>query len=243
MSYYIGLSILSNNPDCQCRRDRKEILRAEARHILSRLADRPFAEDAIATDGQGRPFFRKETSALPCSGGRFPCDIDFSISHSGSLAAVSVVKGAGIRTGCDVELVRPRVRAGKIAEQFFSAAERDYIFFQGCFDETKFYEIWTLKECYIKLRGLSVFDMPAVPSFIRDGNFAFSAAGAAPLSFCLYELGGSGEHYVLAAAIEGAEAEQPEIRWFSPAASQKGGEAAAVLAGDRWAAPGLIAQF
>jgi phosphopantetheinyl transferase len=215
------LSILSNNPDCQRKRERKEVLRAEARNILSRLADRPFTEDAIATDGQGRPFFSEGNLDTAVSLRRvLGCGVDFSISHSGSLAAVSLVTGTGIRTGCDVELVRPRGRAGKIAEQFFSAAERDYIFFQGCFDETKFYEIWTLKECYIKLRGLSVFDMPAVPSFIRDGNFVFDAAGTAPLSFCLYELGGSGERYVLAAAVEGTEAEQPEIQWFSPAGGE-----------------------
>ena len=211
MSYYIGLSILSNNgPDSgRGGKERQKRLSDEARRMVSLLADRPIAADTLARDGQGRPFF---------PGG----DVDFSISHSGSLAAVSLVKGAGLRTGCDVELVRPRARAGGIAENFFSAAERDYIFRRGLppdepDEDRRFFRIWTLKECYLKLRGMSVFDMAAVPSFIDNGDFACNAAGSAPLTFRLYELCGTGERYMLATAVEGAEAEQPEIRWFSPA--------------------------
>ena len=177
---------------------------AEARRILSQFEGRSIAENDIARE-QGRPFFP----------GR-EVDVDFNIAHSGSLAAVSYVKGGNLRTGCDVERIRPRAGAGKIAEEFFSAPERNYIS-QGGFDEVRFYEIWTLKECFLKLRGLSVFDMAACPSFIStQGDFVFGAAVSSPLSFYLYELsGGIGEHYMLAAALEGTEQQPPEIRWFS----------------------------
>ena len=191
MSYYLGLSILSTIHDTG----------AEARRILSLLEDRPLAENDIAREAQGRPFFP----------GR---EVDFNIAHSGGLTAVSHIRGKNLRTGCDVERIRPRAGAGKIAEEFFGAPERDYISQSG-FDEAKFYALWTLKECFLKLRGLSVFDMAACPSFIgAQGEFAFGASS--PLSFCLYELsGGAGERYMLAAALEGTEQQPPELRWFS----------------------------
>jgi phosphopantetheinyl transferase len=132
---------------------------------------------------------------------------------------VSLARGKNLRTGCDVEFVRPRTRAREIVKEFFTAPEREYIEFGGLFDWTRFYEIWTLKVCFLKLRGLSVFDMAGVPSFISgDGlyQFAFDTVVFSPLSFSLYELSvRADERYILAAALEGAEMEQPDIRWFS----------------------------
>jgi len=204
MSYYIGLSLLSNNETRYgSRRADRASSRAEARRILSLFEGRPLAESDIAREGQGRPFFPGREAI-----------VDFNIAHSGDLIAVSYAGGKNPRTGCDVERVRPRAGAGKIAEEFFSAPERNYVFPPGGFDEARFYEIWTLKECFLKLRGLSVFDMAACPSFINDKG----ATAFAPLSFYLYELSrGADERYMLATAIEGAEPAPPEIRWFSQA--------------------------
>ena len=206
MSYYIGLSILSNIPACKGERRQ---LKAETMRILSQLEGRPITENDIAREGQGRPYFRSEG---------FPSR-DFSISHSGKLAAVSLVTGANIRTGCDVELVRKRARANEIADEYFCATERDYIFSLGHFDEARFFQIWTLKECFLKLHGQTVFDMPLVPSFFSGkdscmGQLAFDADVSTPLTFYLYELGDRDERYILATAIEG-RGELPEIRWYS----------------------------
>ena len=212
--HYIGLSCLSIN---QFKRtERYNVLSAEARRILSILADRPV--DAIATDENGRPFFHDG-------------NMDFSIAHSGAAVAVSLVVGENIdgqkvRTGCDIQLIRPRENLRNITEQIFCAAERDYIFAQDTtqFESTRFFQIWTLKECYIKLRGLSVFDMPKVPSFISCDAaglniFTFNTSGFSPLSFYLYELEYTGERYMLAITIEGGRGTSPEIRMFShPAA-------------------------
>jgi phosphopantetheinyl transferase len=205
MSYYLNLSILSNNLNNLQKTGLKKQLSAETRRILSLCENRSLAEDDIAREAGGRPF-------LPDS------DMDFSISHSGALAAVALVRGNGLRTGCDVELIRPRARAKDITDGFFTAAERDYINSGGSFDLTRFYRIWTLKECFIKLRGLSVFDIAGAPSFISgDGlnRFAFNPAVSSALSFNLYELAGADQRYILATAVCGTDIEQPEIRWFS----------------------------
>jgi len=206
MTYYIGLSILSTNHDTGAIHRKgmeRQKFSAEARRVLSLFEDRPLAEKDIAREAQGRPFF-------PDRGA-----VSFNISHSGSLAAVSYVSGKNLRTGCDVERIRPRTGAKKIAEDFFSVPEKNYISSQREFAEARFYEIWTLKECFLKLRGFSVFDMAVCPSFLDDEEkFAFGAAVSSPLTFCLYELSGN-ERYMLAVALEGAEQRPPEIRWFS----------------------------
>jgi phosphopantetheinyl transferase len=206
MSYYLNLSIVSNNFNNLPKTEYKQQLSAEAWRILSLCEGRPLAQGDITKDAAGRPFFPNR-------------DTDFSISHSGALAAVSLVKGKSRRTGCDVELVRPRARAREIAKDFFTASEREYIESGGGFDGTRFYHIWTLKECFIKLLGLSVFDMAGVPSFISgNGSCQFNCGTAAafPLSFNLYELSNdTSERYILATALEGTEIEQPKIRWFS----------------------------
>jgi phosphopantetheinyl transferase len=216
MSYYLNLSVLSNNlkkiQNIQ-KTEHKKRLSAEAWRILSQCEGRTLTNEDIAREAGGRPF-------LPGS------DTDFSISHSGDLAAVSLVRGKGLRTGCDVELVRPRPKAREIAEEFFTAPEREYIESGGGFDLTRFYQIWTLKECLLKLRGLSVFDMNGTPSFINDAEsrfrgtfreqFKIDVVGVSPVLFNLYELTGAGdERYIAATAIAGGEERQPEIRWFS----------------------------
>jgi len=208
MSFYIGLSLLSNNePKGKLQ---SGLLSAESRRVLSLLEGRPLKENDIARDKSGRPFFP----------GNFG---DFSISPSGTMAAVSMVKGETLHTGCDIQIVRPSLSIREIAGKVFAVPEQRYIFSGSGrqSEENRFFEIWTLKECYLKLRGLSVFDMASVPSFIQgDGSgnwhFAFDEAVSSPLSFYLYELAGNkGEHYFLSAVIEGIIQSQPEIRWFS----------------------------
>ena len=177
--------------------------------ILSRFEGRALEKNDIAKEAQGRPFFPGRES-------------DFNIAHSGYLAAVSYVKGGNRRTGCDVELLRPRANIEGIAERFFSASERNYASPCGKLNVERFYSIWTLKECFLKLRGLSVFDMAGTPSFISDegpgqpkDTLTFGAAVSTPLSFNLYELSDGTACYILAAAIEGTDQERPEISWFS----------------------------
>jgi len=211
MSYYINLSVLSNDLNYkQKKEERHKLLSASARRILSLCEGKPITDVDIAREESGRPFFSLYKGKKR--------DTDFSISHSGALTAVSLVKGKNLRTGCDVEFVRPRKRAKEIALEFFTAQERDYIEAGVSFDMTRFYYIWTLKECFLKLKGLSVFDMRGVPSFISyedKGQFVFDVVDSSSIFFNLYELTGStDERYILATAIEGLE-EQPEIRWFS----------------------------
>ncbi len=71
---------------------------------------------------------------------------DFSISHSGTLAAIAV---SDKKVGCDLELLKGRERAAVI-KRFFPK-ERSAIA-----DERGFIENWTAKEAFIKMNALSL---------------------------------------------------------------------------------------
>jgi len=191
----------------------KELLNAEWKRILSLMTGRSLSDNDTALEKNGRPYFPDGKE-------------DFNISHSGALTAVSLVSGEKPRTGCDVEMVKPRAGIIKIAEKVFTEHERDYVISssQKQNGHVAFFEVWTLKECYLKLKGLTVFDMKHTPSFVcgkdEEFHFAFNAVADKPLNFYLYELkGASDEWYILAAAIEGSSEGtgqlRPEIRWFS----------------------------
>jgi phosphopantetheinyl transferase len=203
MSYYLGLSFLSNNEERQ-----KTLSSLEARRILSVFENGEIKENDISREEQGRPFFLNR-------------EVDFNITHSGDAVAVLYISKKDIRVGCDIEKIRPRSRIAKIAKDKFSKAENSFLYSSGGFNDNDFLKIWTLKESYIKLRGLSVFDMAKIPSFIDEIHgtneyvFSFCADVNRPITFRLYEiLYNENTSYILAEAIEGEDI-QPEIRMFS----------------------------
>jgi phosphopantetheinyl transferase (holo-ACP synthase) len=182
------------------------------RRILELLNE---GTEDIETEPGGRPFFTNHHA-------------DFSISHSRNMAAVAywaekeAETGLPLRTGCDIQYVKPMKNWGEIARRYFSPEEQDYIAADPGEPAPleKFYRIWVLKECFLKVRGLSVFDMRTAPSFA--GPDCLIKETNVPFDFFLYELGEAafkenGERYLLAAARKsgGPYGPSPEFRWFS----------------------------
>jgi hypothetical protein len=233
--FYIGLSRLSTPR--KTPGEKREALSSEARRILG-ILDR---EGPLAIEAGGRPYFADFHA-------------DFNISHSRDMAALAFSaprpaprpetfgsggkagEGAGegkrrlFRVGCDIQYVNLRRDCGLIAERFFSRAERDFAAAGGDEGKRRFYMIWTLKECWLKLQGLSVFDMGKTPVFYAGPPRGERNAAGEAADFYLYELEGAGERYMLAAARErspaplpgpGASAAYlrresgPVLRWFS----------------------------
>jgi hypothetical protein len=127
------------------------------------------------------------------------------------------------RVGCDVQYLAPGKSFVGISRRFFHAGEQAYIEEDAVAQMRNFYRIWVLKEAWLKLHGLSVFDMAKTPAFSIGGPQ--DGADKSGLVFFLYELSppasSCGESYVLAAARQrvsssGGEA-GPAIRWFSDA--------------------------
>jgi phosphopantetheinyl transferase (holo-ACP synthase) len=200
--FYIGLSLVSNQEELHdCGRRTLALLNEEYS---------PGGGTAeIGTEPGGRPFFTSHHA-------------DFSISHSRSMAAVAYWTekdpgtGLPLRTGCDIQHVKNMKNFEEIARRYFSPEEQGYI--AAASGEPgpleRFYRLWVLKECFLKTRGLSVFDMRTAPSFA--GPDGLVAGTNVPFHFFLYELG-EAEKYLLAAAQESSRPDipSPEIRWFS----------------------------
>ncbi|GFZ33236.1 4'-phosphopantetheinyl transferase [Clostridium zeae] len=82
-------------------------------------------------------------------------NINFNISHSGDYVLCAVDDSP---IGVDVEEVKD-IKYEEIAKSFFTTKESEYIISQDLkIQLDKFYEIWTLKESYIKCcgQGLSI---------------------------------------------------------------------------------------
>ena len=203
--FYVGLSRVSN----------PGLLHAAGRQVLALLHEGCFPGEGtaeIGTGPDGRPFFTAGNA-------------DFSISHSRSMAAVAYSTAPPLRTGCDIQYVKPLKNMAEIARIQFSPEEQAYIAAaSGTEQLDRFYRIWVLKECFLKARGLSVFAMGTAPSFATAEGL--SAAVKVPLHFFLYELGGNAfkenggaDRYLLAAARESGGPYglplPPEFRWFS----------------------------
>ncbi len=81
--------------------------------------------------------------------------LSFSLSHTQGLAVVAVTQAAPV--GVDAEQVRARPAPLEVASGHFSPREvRDLHVVPEGRRSDRFYEYWTLKEAYIKARGLGL---------------------------------------------------------------------------------------
>ncbi|MAG55443.1 MAG: 4-phosphopantetheinyl transferase [Planctomycetes bacterium] len=152
--------LLSDDERVRCDRfvfdkDRHHFLVAHAlvRTVVGQAVDRDPASLGFDLGVHGRPELRT-------SGG--PPPVRFNLSHTSGLVAVAVTSGLDI--GVDVERLRD-VNPG-VAEKHFAAQEvRALEALPESGRRPRFFAYWTLKESYIKARGMGL----ALPL----GGFAF----------------------------------------------------------------------
>jgi 4'-phosphopantetheinyl transferase len=115
--------------------------------------------------------FVKDRFGKPHVAGPIELPLAFNISHSEGLVICGVA--ALPMLGVDVEHIDRETATLTIAKRFFAVPEVEYL---GSVDEADrretFFQIWTLKEAYIKARGKG-FSMPL-------GDFAFQFTTGAP---------------------------------------------------------------
>ena len=176
------------------------------------LQDANLEEEAlgIQLEAGGRPYFSDRHA-------------DFSISHSGLLCAAAYTKGpAGfpLRVGCDVQIISKTKRYCAIAQSFYYPRELQYISAAPDREEEnrRFVSLWVLKESYIKLWGLSIFNIRDAPEFLfsEHGISCIPKVETAnTLRFYLWALQlPPGDSYYLACIRENAESnlgEDPEF--------------------------------
>src|SRR5262249_31749995 len=82
-------------------------------------------------------------------------DLSFSLSHTRGCVACAITCNAPL--GVDVESIDQSQHVQEIADRYFS--EREAVWLSKCSDELRnirFTELWTLKEAFLKARGLGL---------------------------------------------------------------------------------------
>ena len=127
------------------------------RTSLSRCEDVEPAGWRFTVGEHGRPEIAAPKSALR-----------FNLSHTQGLAACVVTDRADV--GIDVEKITPRHHM-TLARRFFSPREQhDLCALPEPEQTTRFFELWTLKEAYLKARGLGLTVPLRTFSFCRNDD-------------------------------------------------------------------------
>ncbi len=150
-------------------RDRRLYLAAHTllRATLSEFGQRPPQTWAFEFNEHGKPFLHPEFGDPP---------LYFNLTHAAGLAACVVV--SGLQAGVDTESLDRKTDPG-LSVRFFAPAEQAQLEgLSGKERQLAFFDIWTLKEAYVKGRGIGVslplrsfgFTLPAEDS----GTIVFS---------------------------------------------------------------------
>src|SRR5262249_33539026 len=100
----------------------------------------------FAANAHGKPEIAGPKGMLPLS---------FNLSHTRGLAVVAVTLSSEI--GVDVENVQRREVGLELAERYFAAEEGVYLGRLAAAErKSAFFDYWTLKEAYLKARGLGL---------------------------------------------------------------------------------------
>lgn len=135
--------------------------RALLRCTLSHYADVPPTAWRFAENAYGCPAI-----AAPSGTG-----LVFNLSHTDGLVACAVTRGGAV--GVDVERIARDVEFESLAGQNFAPSEAEIVMAAPPHAKAElFFALWTLKESYIKARGMGL-------SLPLDG-FAFDVSGPEP---------------------------------------------------------------
>ena len=145
------------------RFERHRALYAAAHALVRRVLSHHDGRDPGAwrfdVGERGKPRIR-EPGALPLS---------FNLSHTEGYAAVGVTSGCAL--GVDVEAAPRLGRPEDIAHRYFSPREVEGLLaLPVAARRERFLDLWSLKEAYIKARGLGLAIPLASFSFLLDGD-------------------------------------------------------------------------
>lgn len=109
------------------------------REIFEAQFGLPYLDSTISFNKFGKPYLTKNSN------------LHFNLSHSAGaiICAFSIMP-----VGIDIELVKSY--NNKIVKRYFTEDEQDYIFCNEDNINSRFTEIWTKKEAYVKWLGLGI---------------------------------------------------------------------------------------
>jgi 4'-phosphopantetheinyl transferase len=128
-------------------RRRHVITRALVRTTLSRYARVSPPDWSFRVNAYGKPEVANEGSDA--------ADISFNVSHTEDLVALAVTSRLAV--GVDAEAVRRRPAAIDVARRWFTAPEAIALAqLPAQSRDEAFFQYWTLKESYVKARGMGL---------------------------------------------------------------------------------------
>jgi 4'-phosphopantetheinyl transferase len=147
------LGLLS--PEEEQRRGRYLFERHRREFLRSRALVRTALARHAGVDPRALRFSANEHGRPELAHPRLEPRLRFNLSHTDGLAALAVVLEHDV--GVDVEMTLRRAAALSIADRFFSPEEsRSLTSLPACERPDRFFDLWTLKEAYIKARGVGL---------------------------------------------------------------------------------------
>jgi 4'-phosphopantetheinyl transferase len=137
------------------RAERFVFERDRLRFLVGRSMLRWVLSDYARVAPQAWAFGENEFGRPEIVGPACPLPLRFNVSHTEGLVAVAVCLERPI--GVDVEHLERRVTALELAERYFSPLEAADL--RRCPDverAARFFDYWTLKEAYVKARGMGL---------------------------------------------------------------------------------------
>ncbi|CAB3787749.1 4'-phosphopantetheinyl transferase family protein [Pararobbsia alpina] len=149
------------------------VTRALLRTVLSRYAALDPSQWSFALNAYGKPEIGNPYRAKQ--------RISFNLSHTDGLIVLAITAGSAL--GIDTENVRTRRAPIDIADSFFAADEVAALRQLTVEEQDKrFFSYWTLKEAYVKARGMGLSIIPLDKfSFHLSGDRGIGISFRSPL--------------------------------------------------------------
>lgn len=191
-------------------RSKKQLLlsRAFMRYVLAFYVEIDDYDFALGAYGRPQLVSKNTGEETPNKAPPSQPELSFNLSHSRERFVIALSRAGVI--GVDVEYSARRRRVERLMTRYFSPAEQAaLIALPEQQRQERFYALWTLKESYIKARGMGL----ALP--LADFSFAFSPqsqqisiafdgslAGQSAAPWRFWRSSAAGENYALALALD-----------------------------------------
>jgi 4'-phosphopantetheinyl transferase len=186
------------------------VTRAAVRVVLSKYAAIAPQDWRFELSEHGRPHVSREHAGVPGLS-----DLRFNISHTDGLLAIAVTRHGDV--GVDVENAGARQAPIDVAGACFAPDELAALHQEPAAARSRsFFRYWTLKESYIKARGLGL-SLPLDQFSFQlhaEGSIGFSTAPALDdpaAHWGFWQLGFAG-HHVVALCLRRGGALRPAVR-------------------------------
>ena len=175
LRFFAAPAVIRRVAAFRCREDAARILTGDLlrRRIIGQRLSQPPRQLQFVLNAYGKPFL--------AAGG-----VEFNLSHSGGWVVCAV---SDQPVGIDVEEIRPVER--DVAAYCFSPTEQEWLAMAGVSWLDRFYQLWTLKESYVKALGQGLsrpLTSFALSHGVEQGWSVKSETAAAECFFCQYDL-------------------------------------------------------